>query len=60
MAILIYIGLVIVLGIIKMIPILGVIIDIFVGFYVAVVMSYLFGSVFRGNTAVAPPVAPPM
>lgn len=60
MVILIYIVLAIVLGIIRMIPILGAIIDIFVGFYVAVVMSYLFGSVFRGNTAAAPPATPPM
>ena len=59
-AILIYIGLGIVLGIVSKIPLLGLIIDIFAGFYVAVVMSYLFGSVYRGNAALATPVAPTM
>jgi hypothetical protein len=59
-AILIYIGLGIVLGIVSKIPLLGLIIDIFAGFYVAVVMSYLFGSVYRGNAALAPPAAPTM
>ena len=59
-AILIYIGLAIVLGIVRLIPFLGLIIDIFAGFYVAVVMSYLFGFVYRGNAALATPVAPTM
>jgi hypothetical protein len=59
-AILIYIGLGIVLGIVSKIPLLGLIIDIFAGFYVAVVMSYLFGSVYRGNAALATPAAPTM
>lgn len=60
LSILIYIGLAIVLGIIRKIPVLGLIIDIFAGFYVAVVMSYLFGSVYRGNAALTPPTAPTM
>ena len=58
LAILIYIGLGVVLGIVSHIPLLGLIIDIFAGFYVAVVMSYLLGSVYRGNAALTPPEAP--
>jgi hypothetical protein len=58
LAILIYIGLGVVLGIVSHIPLLGLIIDIFAGFYVAVVMSYLLGSVYRGNATLAPPEAP--
>jgi hypothetical protein len=60
LAILIYIGLAIVLDIVRRIPFLGLIIDIFAGFYVAVVMSYLFGFVYRGNVSLDTPAAPTM
>jgi hypothetical protein len=60
LAILIYIGLAIVLGIVRRIPFLGLIIDIFAGFYAAVVMSYLFGFVYRGNVSLDTPAAPTM
>ncbi len=58
LAILVNIGLGIVLGIVSRIPILGWIIGIFAVFYVALVMSYLFGAVYWGN--LAPPVTPTM
>ena len=60
LAILVYLGLMIVLGIVRKIPILGFIIDIFAGFYVMLVISYLFGTVFRGIGAAFPPSDPPM
>jgi hypothetical protein len=55
---LIYIGLLIVIGIVRLIPILGLLFDIFACFYVAIVMSYLLGAVYRGNTALNNPAAP--
>lgn len=58
-AILIYIGFCILIGIIAKIPVLGII-SIFASFYVAVAMSYLLGEVYRGNSALTPPAAPPV
>ncbi|MGD0153111.1 MAG: DUF4013 domain-containing protein [Thermacetogeniaceae bacterium] len=60
LVILVYLGLAIVLGIVRKIPLLGFIIDLFASFYVMLVISYLLGTVFRGNSAASPPVDPPM
>lgn len=58
-ALVIYLGLSILIGIIASVPVLGII-AIFASFYVAVVMSYLFGDVYRGDASSAPPAAPPI
>jgi len=49
-------GLAIVLGIIRQIPLVGFLIGIFAVFYVTVATSYLFGAVYRGDAAIAPPM----